>query len=141
MAEQEMKVAKKQAEMEFESWAEAWDIETDVSDFDEDDLEQFQNLKKKIIRALQQGRACFIEDYSKIQFNLRFPRENLSQIVLEMPEGDALTSTDKYKPHEQMKKQSAFIARMAGQPPSVITKLKVADLKFLQAVTALFLAS
>ena len=141
MAEHEIKVAEEQAEQEFESWAEAWDIETDTSDFDEDDLEQYKALKKKIIKAVKQGRASFIEDFEKIKYTLRFPRGEITHIVLEMPEGDALTATDKYKPHEQIKKQNAFIARMANQPPSIITKLKVADLKFLQAVTALFLAS
>ena len=137
----EMKVAQEQAEAEFEQWAEAWDILTDESELDEEDLEQFKALKSKIIRALKQGRARFIDEFEKIEYTLRFPKGDIQKLVLEMPEGDALTATDKFKPHEQMKKANAFIARMTGQPQGIITKLKVADFKFLQAVTTLFLAS
>lgn len=135
------KVIKEVAEQEFESWAEAWEIDTDQDDFDEDELASFKSLKKKIVKAIMLGRAVVLNDGEEIQYTLKNARGEISQFLLVMPLGNAYTAMDKHKAAEYNKKQNQYIAAMIKQPPALLTKLSGIDLKFLQAVSSLFLAS
>lgn len=139
----ENKLTQEVAEQEFERMAEIWDIDTDESGFDEDDLESFIKAKKPLIKSLMDGSLVVDED-GNATFTLRWSKklmENGTETITLDPSRPDVLVMDKFKERETMHKMRAYIASMASKPLRIIGQIDPRDEKRLRGAVLLFLGS
>jgi len=135
------KVDKKTAEAEFDRFVEAWDIDNDVTEMNEEDRTDFENHSRKIIRAIRKGLAEVSIEGDVIKYHLYKPVHNTEYLEFKIPTGEAWIAMDKYKEQKSIHKSNAFIASSTKKPVQIFTTMDGRDMKFAQAVAVLFLAS
>jgi len=131
------KVAPEAAEKEFEDLCEAWDIDIERDDFDEDEKKSFNGIKRTIIRKIISG--AMVIDGESVKYNLIKPFGQIKELVFTIPQGEALNSLDKYKAHQDQHQMNAYIGSMTKNPPSVVSQIDGRDLKVGRALAQLFL--
>lgn len=135
------KINDKNAEEEFNTFANLWDIDTDLSDMSDEDQKEFDNQRRKIIRAIKKGRLSVTKE-GIIIYKLQFPLgDNITELRLSRPKGASYINMDRYKEREAVHKAFAVIGDMCGQPVKIISSIDAIDLKPIMAVTTLFLGS
>jgi len=130
------KIDPESAEREFVNLCDAWDIDHQNPDLDDDEEKHFNALKRTIIRKIMSGHLSVQGD--KVDFNLS--HSETKSLKFSIPKGEALNKLDKYKSHEDMHQMNAYIGSMTGNPPSVISNLDNRDLKVATSLAKLFLA-
>lgn len=125
---------------EFERWATAWRIDTDIDSMNQEDADDFEEMKRKITRQLSSGEA-WINDSDNIVYRLFEPIGALSEIELKRPRGRAWRATDQAKLNRNVTKNDMLIAQAIGQTPTLMSRLDGIDYKYITAVYALFLGS
>lgn len=138
----EKKITTEMAEKEFERFCESWEIDTDVSQMNEEDSENFNRHKTKIIKATETGRIIYTDD-DKIEYFFKHPEKarNEKSIVLDRPNGGTYAEMDKFKKDESMKKTYAILAGMSKKDISFFYGIDGIDFKFISSIATLFLAS
>lgn len=132
------KVDLETAEAEFNSWAEDWEIDTDVEDMDDEDKTDFNSQKLKLIKAMRFGRLEYDRDNETFKYTGKFKE---GEVKIKMPNGAAMMAMDKYKDREGVHKTYAILAAMTGKSANYFSSLAGIDLKPYLAVVTLFLAS
>ncbi len=146
MEEEKEKLYKKEivvrevAEQEFDRWADAWRIDTDIGHMDGEDTQDFENEKHKIINNIVRGYAAVNEE-GNIVYKLSEPVGSLEEIELKRPRGRAWIASDKPKLNRNAAKTIHLIADAIGQIPAIIKRMDGIDVKFLFSVYNLFLGS
>lgn len=128
------------ADEDFLRFAEAWDLDIDVSTMSSEDAEDFAAQKRKITRQIVSGRAAIDVD-GNIVYRLFEPVGTLQEVTLKRPRGRAYMDMDKAKDGRNVTKFTNLIATSIKQIPTIISKMDGIDVKFLQAVYTLFLGS
>lgn len=140
MFKREKKIDRETAEQEFNRFCEVWDIDKDVDTFDEEEKQDFDGLKSKIIRAISSGNFILQEDES-IEYKLKNPLDSIDKITVRIPKGRAYLRMDKTKEKESIKKLMAFLSDMTGQPIGVLSSLDGRDIKVLISIVTAFFGS
>lgn len=129
------------ATLEFERFCEDWDIDTEESDFDEEERTDFRKLKRQIVRKIQSENLIYNEDET-FTYNLVKPPEGVTEpLTIKRTKGDSWMNMDSYKEKQQVHRGMSKVAAMVGKPLSFFSRLDDIDVKVLQAIQNLFLAS
>ena len=134
------KVDKKTAEQDFNCFAEAWEIDTDVEEMTQEDRDSFNDQKRKIVKAIRIGRAS-VDGKGDIAYVLKEPVHSVDSLTLTMPRGEGYMEMDRYKEQQSVRKFMAVMGHMSGKPVKVFSDMSGIDVKFCMAVSTLFLAS
>ncbi len=134
MAEQ--KVATEVAQAEFERFAEAMDLDTDVDRMDEDDKTAFTNQKRRVVRAIEDGHLV-VDDKGQPVYTPQLGDQ--TPITFYEPTGVSLMSMDKKKANENVAKVFATLADMTKTSSQRFASMKGRDVKLCQALYLLFL--
>jgi len=136
------KIDKETAEMYFDEWCESWEIDNDISEMKDKDKDGFEEHKSKIVKAIMKGRLI-VNDEKNIEYFFAFPElaRGTQSVIIKRANGRAYSSMDKYGEKESIHKLYSVISVMTGKDYAFFLDLDGIDLKVLQAVAALFLAS
>lgn len=122
-----------------------WDLEVDVKKMaSAEEKATFEDLRKKIVRAIRRGDAVVDFDAASITYTFRHQPEKLERITsftLSVPKASVLAGFDRFPPGSLMAKQLAFLGAMCGQDGKIFNQLDFRDMKFFMAVANLFLNS
>lgn len=135
------KIDAETAANEFERFTAAWDIDTDLEDMESDDVQSFESQKRRIVKAIKQGRLSVDDTGETISYNLHDKVHSTDVIKMSIPKGEAFMSMDKYKDKQQIHKLHAFMAASSKLPVQIFSGMDGRDLKLLMGVALLFLAS
>jgi len=128
------------AQDEFQRFANEWDIDTDTSLMESDDKEDFNKLKRKIVREIMKGNATVDTD-GNISYKLKYPKGEKTDLDFRIPLGKAYMNMDNYKEKQGMHKMFSFIGSLIKMPSGYCSSIDARDLKFCLGVATLFLAS
>lgn len=133
----DFKVSKKQAELEFENFADAMDLDVDLDSMQEDDKKEFQKVKDKIIKAIMIGSLTF-NDNNEPVFTPQRSEEN-KPLTFREPKGSTFKCMDGHKDNQNMGKMFAIMAEMTGTTAGTFSKLSGQDFKVCTAIVTVFL--
>lgn len=128
------------AENDFNRWAEAWDIDTDREYMDAEDREDFDNMRTRMIRAIQRGRLVISETADEVTQSLHRPLGETAEVTYRIPSGSAWLTMDQHKEKQGMHKMFSYLGSMTGLPYKTFSNMDGRDLKLAQQVAALFMA-
>lgn len=127
-------------ESDFDRWAEAWEIDTDIESMTEEDRDGFRAEKAKLVNAMKRGRLVYDDTEDVLIYTTDKQDENES-VKIKRPKGAGLMEMDKYKDREGVHKTYAVLGTMTGKSPRFFSNLDGIDLKPFLSVVTLFLAS
>ena len=126
---------------EFDRFAAAWRLDSDVDSMEEEDRQSFEGQKRKLVAELMAGRLS-VTDTGELDYVAARPNiDSAATIHFNFPTGAAMVAWDKFKDRQNMGKMNAWLGSVTKQPPVVFATMDGADLKVCQAVAVLFLAS
>lgn len=128
-------IEKKQAEKEFDSLCDYWEIDIDNND-DETSIN-----KEKIVNCIMRGRLTFDEKSETFKYKLRKPvaKENgelIEGIVLKEPSSQALISSK--KDTNEMQLTMKMLSNSSGLPIGVIERIGMKDITVLGCIMVFF---
>jgi hypothetical protein len=127
------------AEREFFNFCDANDIDHAEEDMEEDDRKDFQKIKKRFMKAVNEKRV--IVDGRKIVYTVsKFSPNAGEEITVSPPTGKDMIAMDGIKDTHQVEKFQAYLASITKQNRSVIARLDRNDWQFFQDIGVLFLA-
>lgn len=133
----EFKVSKEQAELEFENFADAMDLDVDLDSMENDDKKEFQKVKDKIIKAIMIGSLTF-NDNNEPVFTPHRSEDN-KPLTFKEPKGSTFKCMDGHKENQNMGKMFAIMAEMTGQTAGTFSKLSNQDFKVCTSIVTVFL--
>lgn len=122
------------AEQEFERMCEAMGIDTDMGTEDGETVAGFNDLKRKVVKAIMQGTLSLTDDGRPVYTTMAGQRLEFSEMT-----GAVLITMDKVKTGENSAKMFAVIRELTGGAVKP-AQLKPRDIGVLFALVALFLA-
>jgi hypothetical protein len=129
------------AEAEFSRYCESNEIETDDTAMNDDEKESFADTKKRFIKCCREGRV------EVDGMNLKFTVSKLSPegyagdiVIIKRPGGNAFVGMDGFMDRESVHSLQGFMSAMTGKEVKYFSKLDIADWKFFQGVSSLFLS-
>lgn len=134
----EEKISREVAELEFNRFTDAMDIDVDTSKMDEEDTKGLNQLRDRVVGAIMNG-SLTINDDGEPTFSPRRSR-NTDPITFYEPTGATLMAMDRKKKSEDMGKLYVAMADMTKTTPATFSSMAMADLKVCIAVVTLFLA-
>ena len=124
------------AELEFERFCEAMDLDTDPSVMDEEDRKSFEQVKRRFVRAVVSGK---LEVSEKGEPVLKPETGNVDEIIFYEPDGAAYMELDRAKKGQNVRGMHYIMSAITKQPEKEFARLKNRDYKICQAVVNLFL--
>jgi hypothetical protein len=129
------------AETEFMRYCESNDFEIEETAMSDEEKESFADIKKWFIKCCREGRV------EVDGMNLKYTVSKLSPegfagdvVTIKRPGGNAFMGMDSFKDRESVHKLHGFMSAMTGKEVKYFSKLDIADWKFFQAVSSLFLS-
>lgn len=140
------KLDKETAQGELERWFEAWGMEFDEDEMNQEEREDFDGLIKEFIFAIRKGRMILDDEEGKsvIKYVLRTPVDHngmVNEIIIPMPKGVSLVEMDNQKEGHDIKKSFSMVGSLIKKPISFVNKMDERDIMFINKVNTLFLAS
>ena len=129
------KIPADMASAEFNKFAEAMDIDTDVENMDEEDKKDFEGIRRKI-ESIMSGRLV-VNDNGEPEYT---PEGAENALVFQEPTGASLMASDKRKKTENVARLNTVMGEMCGVPSKTSAMLQMRDFKVCSAITTLFLA-
>lgn len=133
------KINKEMAEVEFNRFTEAMDLDVNTEGMSADDKRDFTLQKDRLISAIQKG-ALVINDNGEPVFTPQRAGGEVNPITFHEPTGASYMAMDRRKVGEDMAKLFATMADVTGTSAGLFSKMKNADLKVCMAIITLFLA-
>ena len=133
------KVDQETAELEFERFLEAMDIDADTKAMSEEDRAGFEGQKQTIVMAIRKGRLHVNENGEPV-FTPSTVDIDGGTLTFYEPSGASYMAMDTKKKGQDVGKMFAMMSDMTKQPAKVFANMKQRDLKVCQAVAVLFLA-
>jgi len=134
-------VAREVALDEFNRWAVAWDIHTELKTMTQEDRDSYESQRDAVVAGIMLGNATVSADGETITYRLKKPTASVSELTFAVPTGAAYMAMDAQKEGRNIAKMFEFMGAMSKQPGAMFSKLDGRDLKFCQGVVALFLGS
>lgn len=131
------------AESEFELFAAAWDLDTDLDYMSEEEETDFLSRKRRIIRKIVSG-AAIINENGDIEYTLTQAIGTLEKVTIKRPSGHSIVEMDKVKSTSKVvAKTNAIYADAMEIPASFLSSIKMdgIDYKFIQGAYLLFFGS
>jgi hypothetical protein len=142
-----IKIDRETAEDAFSSFCLDWDIDDDISDMNEDERDTFENTKRKLIKKIMSGNLIYNSEDESFTYYLIKP----VKLGGELKQGEVITikrsraasniGMDKYKEKEIMHRGYTKLAEMISKPMNYLAGIDDIDMKVLQGIMMLFLAS
>jgi hypothetical protein len=139
--EEKYKIDLETAEAEFMRYCESNDFETDDNAMGDEEKESFTDIKKRFIKCCREGRV------EVDGMNLKYTVSKISPdgfagdlVTIKRPGGNAFAGMDNFKDRESVHKLHGFMSAMTGKEVKYFSKIDIADWKFFQAVSSLFLS-
>lgn len=127
------------AEAEFQRFAEAMDLDVDVSKLDAEDLTAFNKNKDRILRAMSSG-ALLINENGEAVFTPQRPgSKNKDPITFHERTGASLMAMDGKKKGHDVAKTYAVMADMCKVHQSTFAGMTGSDVKVCEALFALLM--
>lgn len=123
------------AEKEFGRFLEAMDLDVDPKGMDDEDKRTFEESKRRVVRALEQGQLV-IDDKGQPVFT---PSAGGNPITFYEPTGAALMAADQKRSGHNMAKMFATMGDMTRTNAALFAKMVARDVKVCLAVALLFL--
>lgn len=127
------------AELEFERFVEAMDLDFDESLMDADDLSQFNKQKYRVIRAIESSALVINEDGEAVYTPQNRKSKYQNPITFHERTGASLMAMDSKKKNQDMAKTYAIMADMCKVPQSVFSGLVGIDGKVCEAIYTLLM--
>ena len=128
------------ANFEFERFCESWRIDYELEDANQEEKNDFNVLKKRLVKTIKEGRLYLNEDrtltYILSDFNIDTIKGK--KLIIKRPLGDSYMSMDHYKDQQNMHKMYSIIANMVGHSTQYLSRLDGADLDDLTGIFTLF---
>jgi len=138
----ELKVSKEQAELEFENWREACDIDFDVSELTEDQQALVAATKRRFIKAMCAGRLEVQDDEILYTVSDKSPEGFAGkQIKIKNPGARLSLAMDGFKENQRAEKEIAGMSAITGQDVGFFRRLYTTDFNLLEGIMALFMLS
>ena len=134
-----MKVAQEQAELEFDQWVEAMDLDLDVEDMDSEDLTAFNKQKRKIINAITGGSLTFTDGGEAVYTPSNPKSKCQDAITFYERTGASLMAMDGKKKGHDISKTFAIMGDMCKVHPSTFAGLVGIDGKVCEALFSLLM--
>lgn len=135
-------VNRETAEADFDRFAEAWCLDTDIGSMEEEDRDSFVALKRRLVSTIIAGKLAVAGDGEELAYTLRFPKtDGITVLTCNVPPGSALVALDRHKDRQNMTKLNTYLAAMCKTNPAVFVQMDGRDLKVIQAIATIFLAS
>jgi hypothetical protein len=134
MSDKQAVMPPEMAEQEFERMCATMGVEIDMSGEDEDTVKGFDDLKRKVCRAITSGELVLTDDGRPVYTTTGGEAMEFKEMT-----GATLMSMDRVKSGENTAKMFTVIKELTGGgvPPS---QLKPKDIRVLFALVSLFLA-
>ena len=135
------KIDKETAGNEFIRYCDSNRIEHNEDEMNEEELESFNDIKNRFIKACTEGRVEV--DGRNIKYTLsEFSPEGFRAevVTIKRPGGNAFSAGDSFKEKESIKKLQGFMSAQTGKDVSYFTKVDIVDWKFFNAIASLFLS-
>lgn len=133
------RVALEVAELEFERFVEAMDLDVDPSKLDAEDLTAFKKHKDRLLAAMQSG-ALMINQNGEAVFTPQRPASKHKEpITFHERTGASLMAMDGKKKGHDVAKTYAVMGDMCRVHPNVFAGLAGADIKVCEALFALLM--
>ena len=126
----------------FDRFAETWRLDSDTASMNEESRDSFEDLRRKIMRAIQAGQLTVDDTGDTLTYTLGFPKtDGIAELTIRVPMGAALIAWDKFKERQAIHRLNSYMASMCRTNPAVFSAMDQRDLKIVQAVAQLFLGS
>ena len=139
MNNEENKVDKETAEVEFERFVEAMDLDLDTSIMDDEDKTAFTKTKNRLLRAIQKGSLVFNEDGEAVYTPSNSKSKHEKAITFHERTGASLMAMDNKKKGHDVAKTYAVLAEMCKVHPSTFAGLVGTDVKICEAIFSLLM--
>lgn len=136
---EELKVNEKQAENEFDTWAEAMDLDIDEKHMDAEDVTQFRRQKRQIIKAITVGALTFNENSEAVYTPQNKNSKHKESLTFHERSGADLMAMDGKKKNQDVGKTFAVMASICEVHPKDIAGLKGVDNKITMALFSLLM--
>lgn len=135
-------IAKDAAEAEFVRFCDEMDIDIDKDDMTTEDLEGFEDGRRKIIRAITQGKLAIDDDGQPVLTLDDVDSKNcgVNSITFYEPRGSEYMAIDGKKKSQDMKKQMDLLAAMTKQSASSFGKMRGRNFKICMAIVGFFMS-
>lgn len=135
----ESKVNPETAQQEFDQWAEAMDLDLDVTEMDSEDLTAFNKQKRKIVSAIQSGALTF-NDAGEAVYTPSNPKSKHEEpITFYERTGASMMAMDGKKKGHDISKTFAVMGSMCKVHPSTFAGLVGIDGKVCEALFSLLM--
>lgn len=132
-------IAPEMAEVEFERFVEAMDLDVDTSDMDAEDLTGFEKQKRRIINAIKNG-SLVVNDNGEAVYTPRNRKSKYNEaITFHERTGASLMAMDGIKKNHDAHKMYKIMADMCKVHPSVFAGLVGIDVKVCEALFSLLM--
>lgn len=135
------KVAREEAEKEFDNWCDVTGIDRETANMNDEDLKGFEDGKKRLVDACVIGLLVFDDGNIEYTISSRSP-ENFAGVTLKIgqPNGKLFRAMDGMKETESFKKLNCVMSAMTGKDNGFFDKIHATDYKLLQAIAGFFLS-
>ena len=123
------KIALEVAEQWFDNWAEAMDLDLDEQFMDEDGIQTFGKIKRRLIKVICDGKLTFNDDGEAV-----YKPKNMEAITFPECNGAAIMAMDGKKKGHDVEKLYAVMADSCGVPRGTFSKLKGIDWKITTSI-------
>lgn len=132
----EVKVERKQAELEFDGFVEAMDLDLDTAGMDAEDLTGFNKQKNRVIRASMRGALVFNEDGEAVYTPQHRKSTPSDPIIFHERTGASIMAMDGKRKGHDAAKMYAVLAEMCDVHPKTFAGLVGEDVKVCEALFA-----
>jgi len=135
----EQKIATEMAEVEFNRFTDAMDLDLDTADMDAEDLTAFTKQKNRILRAIENGSLIINDNGEAVYTPCRPGSKHSDPITFHERTGASLMAMDGKKKNHDVAKTYAVMADMCKVHQSVFAGLVGTDVKICEALFALLM--
>lgn len=138
----ELTVSKEQAELEFDNWREACDIDFDLSELSDDQQALIAGTKRRFIKAMCAGRLEVNDDELLYTISNKSPEGFAGkQIKIKNPGARLRLAMDGFKENQQAEKEIAGMSAITGQDVGFFRRVYTTDFNLIEGIMALFMLS
>ena len=135
----EYKIAVEAAEQEFETWADAMDIDTDESLMDDEDRKGFTKARGRFITAVRAGALVLNDDDEAVYTPQKDKSRYKEAITFHERTGASLMAMDGQKKNSDVRKTFAIMADMTKLPAKTFAGLVGVDIKTCESIFLLLM--
>lgn len=124
------------AEVEFDRFCDAMDLDVDPAQMDSDDLNSFTKTKNRLLKAITDG-SLMINDNGEAVYTPK--KTDVGPITFHERTGASIMAMDGKKKNHQVAQMYAVMSDMTGMHTKVFANLKGIDIKICEAIFVLLM--